>query len=280
MKKIILSLLLLFAMVAPSCIKRTVIPDEELALIFRDAFLVNAYVLEEKVKFDTMQVYQPIFDRYGYTSEDVAYTVGSFSKRKSARLSDVVEKAIKLLETGDAYYKNEAMILDTIEAKSLRAATKRVYHKELVEFYDLKDTTELVIELENLSVGDYKISFTYFVDSLDNNKSNYRSQSWAVEPGTGKRKGLSTTYLRKNREHDFEKKITFDSVTSLFVIKLAETLEAKRSPHITFNNIQVDFTPEKDIAINEYFKKKLDIRIFTNDFFKLQPTDSLELPSL
>lgn len=273
-------ILLSVAALCTSCLRRTTIPDEELALIFRDAFLVNAYVLEHKVNFDTLQVYQPIFDKYGYTSEDVAYTVGSFSKRKSARLSDVVERAIVLLEKGEGLYKHEAMILDSIDVKAMRLATRTIYNDDLVEFHSLKDTTKLQIELDSLLPGKYKLNFDYIVDSLDTNRSSYRTLSWVDTPNSKSRKGLSTSYLRKRSDSSHERTFNFDTLTSKVVILLAESFETKRKPHVTFSNIEVTYTPLTEIAVEELFNNKLDIRIFANDFFDLQPTDSLELPSL
>ena len=93
----------LFALSTGACKRHTIIPDDELALIFHDAFLVNAYVKRE-AKLDSLKVYEPIFARYGYTMADVQYTIGNFSKRKSARLGDVVEQAIVLLEREGKYY--------------------------------------------------------------------------------------------------------------------------------------------------------------------------------
>ncbi len=280
MKKIIISLLFATLMIAPSCVKRVTIPDDELALIFRDAFLTNAYVLDERVRFDTLQVYQPIFDKYGYTAEDVAYTVGSFSKRKSARLSDVVEQSIELLESGQAYYAHETMILDTIDDRALRSARKLFYSKELVEYYSLKDTTDLRIELDSLHPGKYDISFDYFIDSLDNNKGSYRIMSWAPLAGSNQKRGVVTGYLRKNSKNSYERTVKIDTMTGKYVIMLAETYEAKRKPHITFNDIRIEYTPPLDEAVEKFYKKKMNIRIFANDFFNIQQADSLELPTL
>ncbi len=282
MKKIFcsLSLLIVLLLGAASCRQRTVIPDDELAHIFRDAFLVNAYVYDQKIEFDTLQVYQPIFDYYGYSIEDVAYTVGSFSKRKSARLSDVVERSIKLLEQGESGYAKETAILDTIDAIALRRATRTIYHADEVTFYDQRDTTSLRIELDSIAPGSIKISFDYMVDSLDNNRSSYRTMSWVEYPGIATKKGLSTSYLRKKQVESVNRTIKSDTLTHRLVIELAESYEVKRTPHITFRNIKVNHTPTTEVAVEEFFAKKLDIKIFANDFFAVQPTDSLELSPL
>ncbi len=280
MKRIIYALLLSLLLFAPSCRRRTVIPDSELALIFRDAFLANAYVYDANVLFDTVQVYQPIFDHYGYSVEDVAYTVGSFSKRKSARLSDVVESAIKLLEQGGKIYTHETVILDTIDAIALRQARRVIYTDSVVNFHSLRDTINMKIELDSLPAGSYNLTFDYLVDSLDNNRSSYRSMSWSEFPGEDKKRGLATSYLRKRQVESINRVIKSDTMIHKLVIMLAESYEVKRSPHVTFKDIKMEYTPQLEESVDLLFKRNLDIRIFANDFFNLLPTDSLELPSL
>lgn len=281
MKKIISILLVLLSLLTFSCVKRTTISDGELALIFRDAFLANAYILDKDVKFDTLQVYQPIFDKYGYSADDVAYTVGSFSKRKSARLSDVVERAIKLLEDSLKYYKLETTIIDTIENIATRRATRTIYRDERVEFYSLADSTKLQITLYDLEPGDYRLRFDYEVDSLDDNRSSYRSLTWIERPDTVAKFGLTTNYLRRRNSSDYDREFTFDTLTPNFNILLAETFEVKRKPHITFSEITFEYTPPVEQAVEEFYRQKLDLRIFANDFFhSFSPTDSLELPAL
>ena len=93
------SFCMLAALCAAACAHHKIIPDEKLALIFHDAFLANAYVGNRNLVKDSLNLYEPIFARYGYTTEDVHYTIGNFSKRKSARLGDVVERAIAMLES-------------------------------------------------------------------------------------------------------------------------------------------------------------------------------------
>ncbi len=101
------------ALLLAGCTQRAIIPDSELVQIFRDAFVVNAYTSEQKISLDSLNIYEPIFESYGYTTQDVQYTIGNFSKRKSARLSDIVEGAIKILEREGLVYAGEVEILDS-----------------------------------------------------------------------------------------------------------------------------------------------------------------------
>jgi len=92
---------------------------------------------------DSLNLYEPIFAKYGYTTADVQYTIGNFSKRKSARLSDVVEQAIKLLETEAEHLDREVSILDTIDNVARRTFRRTLYADSLVRVTRLRDTARL-----------------------------------------------------------------------------------------------------------------------------------------
>ncbi len=282
--KRILSIIIPALMLISSCGPKVTISDEELALIFRDAFLANAYLYDNShFKLDTLQVYQPIFDKYGYTAEEVATTVGSFSRRKSARLSDVVERAIELLERGEEHYALEATIVDSVEAIARRTFTSTIYSDSLITFYKKADTVNTYLKIDSLRPGSYHISFDYLVDSLDNNGSNYRFTSWVEGPDKEAKplkRGTNTSYMRKKYVSNIERKLEIDSLTHELHIHLAESFERKRKPHVTIKNFKIDFTPKSHMAVDSLYRKKLDIRVFADDFFKFEPQDSLELSSL
>ncbi|MFI3285390.1 MAG: DUF4296 domain-containing protein [Rikenellaceae bacterium] len=282
MKTILYSLVLSLVLIASSCTKRATIPDEELALIFRDAFLANAYVLNNNVQFDTLQIYQPIFDKYGYSAEDIAYTVGSFSRRKSARLSDVVERSIKMLEQGDSYYQKESTILDSIDIIARRRAVRTIYERDVIEYHKLKDSTNIIIEFDSIAPGTYDISFEYLVDTLDNNRSSYRMMSWFEEYDSDTKLGTSTTFLRKHSIESFDRRVEVDTMTHLFKLKLAESYEVKRTPHVTFRDLKITYTPPTAEAVETFYNDKLNSRLFADEFFgtKLQQADSLVVPTL
>lgn len=115
-----------------ACARHKIIPDDKLAQIFHDAFLTNAYIGSEGVKTDSLRIYEPIFARYGYTTDDVHYTIGNFSKRKSARLGDVVERAIEMLEREGKIYNQEVAVLDTIDNVARRTFTRTVLADSLI----------------------------------------------------------------------------------------------------------------------------------------------------
>lgn len=160
-----------------ACARHTIIPDDELAQIFHDAFLTNAYIGSQNVRIDSLNIYEPIFARYGYTTEDVQYTIGNFSKRKSARLGDVVELAIDRLEEEGKRYDREVAILDTIDNVARRTFTRTVLSDSLIRVRSLRDTARLsfVVDVEP---GEYRLTMKYLVDSLDRNDRVLRSRMW------------------------------------------------------------------------------------------------------
>lgn len=148
------------------------------------------------MKLDSLELYEPVFSRYGYTAEDVRYTIGNFSRRKSAKLSDVVEQSIRLLEEESAYYKYEVGVLDTIDNVARRRFTRTVYSDSLIRVTRIKDTARLRVRIPDTRPGEYRVSFDYLIDSLDENLAP-RMRVWLVEADSS-RKGESSSILRKS----------------------------------------------------------------------------------
>mgnify|MGYP000120880801 CR=1 FL=1 len=149
MKRIFrISLCAFLLLAGAACTRHKIIPDEKLAQIFHDAFLTNAYIGDVRVNIDSLNIYEPIFARYGYTTRDVYYTIGNFSKRKSARLGDVVEMAIDKLEAEGKFYDREVAVLDTIDNVARRTFTRTVYADSLIRVGSLRDTARLRIAVD------------------------------------------------------------------------------------------------------------------------------------
>ena len=195
MKRIVrISLCMFLLVLAGACARHKIIPDRKLAQIFHDAFLANAYIGSEQVDIDSLNIYEPIFADYGYTTEDVYYTIGNFSKRKSARLGDVVEQAIEMLEAEGKYYNREVAVLDTIDNVARRSFTRTVYADSLIRVGSLRDTARLRFSVD-VRPGEYNLSLKYLVDSLDRNEKGLRGMVW-LERRDSTRANVYTTTLR------------------------------------------------------------------------------------
>ena len=58
MKRFFSILLVAVMLGAVGCSKKNIIPDDPFAEIFHDAFVVNAYIGEERIDLDSLQIYE------------------------------------------------------------------------------------------------------------------------------------------------------------------------------------------------------------------------------
>lgn len=273
-----LLLLLVASLWSVGCKHHTIIPDDELALIFHDAFLANSYLNDTDAKRDSLLVYEPIFERYGYTTEDVRYTIGNFSKRKSARLGDVVERAITLLEAEGERLNRAVAALDTINHVAVRTSRRPIYRDSLVRVKRLRDTSRLTITLDSLRPGTYYMKTRYEVDSLDENRT-LRAQFW-LEDTTEQRFSLYTMQLRREKETLLERTFEVDTNHYRLVLSFWNPARGERKrPYITLRDLEIDYTLPIEEAVDSLYKRELPIRIFAHDFLTTLPADSLALPA-
>ena len=274
MRKIAVVALLAAVVTLGGCRQKTVIPDSTLADIFHDAFVANAYVGVEHVNIDSLQIYEAIFERYGYTAEDVRYTVGNFSRRKSARLGSVVERAISRLEEESRIYQQRVVVLDTVRNVAVRTMRREVYADTLIEARKRADSTLLEIVIEPVYPGEYVISYNY--DCEDDLKKYPRKDVYYFEGDYGGRRNYASSKLRAHE--NVRRVMKTDGNSCRLKIRLGE-YEGKSRPKrqkLTINKLRVVYTPTDELAIDSLFSRYVDIRIFADEFF-FPATDSLAL---
>ena len=217
---------------------------------------------------------EPIFAGYGYTTDDVHYTIGNFSKRKSARLGDIVERAIEMLEREGKFYNREVAVLDTIDNVARRTFTRTVLADSLIRVRSLSDTARLSFSVD-VEPGDYQLSLKYLVDSLDRNDKGLKGSVW-LERRDSTRTGVYTTTLRRNREETFSRRLTADSSHRRLRIDFLNFTGKPQRPSVTVTDLKVEFTPPTRTAVERLYEQQLDIRIFADEFFRAaNPADSL-----
>jgi hypothetical protein len=295
MMKRALYIVLLVAMLGlSSCRKKNVIPDDTLAEIFHDAFVVNAYVGEKRIDLDSLQIYEPIFNRYGYTAKDVVYTVGNFSRRKSARLGTVVEQAISRLEQESKEFGKKVVVLDTIRNVAVRTFTRTIYNDTLITAKKRADSTALLIEIAPAPKGEYTIMYSYKCE--DDLEKYPRSAEFYFTDDNGYHNGRATITLRKSgiinrtlvaREDNRSLVLNLGKYTDLKKAeKSTSSKKGKRSKKsgkplppktqdLEIRNLRVQFKLNTDAAIDSLFSRYVDIKIFADGF--LVKKDSLAL---
>lgn len=288
MKKWAYILFVMVLVTVAGCKKRNVISDDTLADIFHDAFVVNAYIGEERINLDSLQIYEPIFARYGYTTEDVVYTIGNFSQRKSARLGNVVEQAISRLERESREYEKKVVILDTIRSVAVRSFSRTMYEDSLIWSKKRADTTKLVVEVSPIPPGEYIITYNYKSD-IDVDKFPRRAEFY-FEDEEEFRNGYASLSLRNVGK--VNRTIIAKRTNKKLVLNLGKLLpiepkykkkgkwrmtkrEREMLHNLVIRNLKVTYKPQESAAIDSLFDRYVDIKIFADGF--LIKADSLTL---
>ncbi len=290
MMKRTLYILLLVAMFGLSaCNKKNIIPDNTLAEIFHDAFVVNAYIGEERIDIDSLQIYEPIFNRYGYTAKDVVYTVGNFSRRKSARLGTVVEQAISRLEKESKEYEKGVVILDTIRNVAVRTFTRTLYQDTLIKAKKRADSIALQIEISPAPQGEYIITYNY--ECEDDLQKYPRGAEFYFKDQNGYKNGSASVTLRNSGS--ISRTLTSRSENRNLVLMLGKYTDLKntvvtkrgkkivkkarppKSQNLKIRDLKVVYKPNADAAIDSLFERYVNIKIFADGF--LVKKDSLAL---
>lgn len=252
--------LLLAALAA--CNRPKDIPGSKLVNIFHDAFVANAYMREMNISADSLEVYEPIFRRYGYTVDDVRYTLSRISERKSSRLSDLMTSVGDWLSEEAEAEAYRVMILDTIDNVAQRAFTRTIYADSLIRATRMADTTRLQVVVDDLLPGEYTVSFDYFIDSLDKNRVS-RAELW-LEKGDSSSVSRYTTVLYRYRDDSFTRRLTVDSTHRSLHLNMYYHMrhDRREQPNVTIRNLKVVRVLPKAEAVDSLYREQLGIRIF------------------
>lgn len=279
MKRVLIITLTLLCIV--SCARKKEINDQTLAKIFSEAYISNAYLGINYFNIDSVQIYEPILERYGYTPEDLRYTIGNFSRRKSAQLGRVLKDAEEQIKVFADIYEKEVVILDTIKNVAVRSMQRVVCKDSLISVKKLADTSKLKLVVEPLQPGMYSIRYRYTCERekfKEKGKSKELSLRGAIniETNNGIHKNNYSYNLRD--EENIRRTITTDTASKRLVITFAKTADQSKKmkkPNVTVTDLVIEYTPEENLAIDSLFKRYIDIKIFDDVFFPAK--DSLTL---
>ena len=287
MKRVVYILLALLCVLG--CARRKEIDDKTLAQIFRDAYLTNAYLGINYINIDSIQIYEPILDQYGYTPEDLRYTIGNFSRRKSAQLGRVLREAEKEIAEYAVDYEKRVVVLDTIKDVAIRSFKRMVYQDSLIEVKKRADTSKLKLTIEPLQPGTYSVRYKYTYNKKEEpkrKKSKKRPEdeltlrgALYIETFGGSHRNNYSYNLRK--EESIRRTLIADTSAHKLVLTFAKPSDARhkiRNIDLKVEDIEILYTPSEEMAIDSLFMKYVDIKIFDNVFFNT-PTDSLPLPA-
>ena len=267
------SLSLLLAVIASvGCNRPRVIPDQVLGDIFHDAMLINAYYnVKTDQSPDSLNIYEPVFARYGYTAEDVQYTVDNISRRKNARLGDVAERMISSLDERMQYLNHESAKLDTIENVAFRRYTRSLLSDTTIVAKSAADSVKLRLYLYNIQPGYYKFTSLYSLDSLD--KSTGRRYRIYFEREDSTRREVSEGSLMRRAEPEIRQNPQIldsddDDIRRLVIdfYHFDDDVEKKKRtvPKITIHDVRVEYTPPQEYCMKRLLDEQTHLRIFSD----------------
>lgn len=284
----ILSSFIIVTLLVSSCSGPRVIPDSTLINIFHDAFLANAYMAQENINEDSLYVYEPIFDKYGYTMEDLQHTIITINERKSAMLSDIMYEVNKRLEEESREESRKIIILDTIDNIARRTYTRTMYSDTLIRATSLRDSTKLRITLDSLVPGEYTVSFDYFIDTLDENRNSRIEAYLIIDDSTTAMR--SSMMFSRYRDGKYSRKFSADTLHKQLYINMFyhPNNEEPKQPSITIRNFNIVRVLPTEQCVDSLYEHQLDIRIlnydlmmgFTRDssaVMDINPTDTTTL---
>lgn len=266
--------IILIILAAVSCKELRTIPDDKLALIVQDIALVNAYAQRENINTDSLDIYTPVFDKYGYTMTDFRYTLTTFSKRKSMRVSDIINETTKLLEGDFNRYNNAVAALDSVDARSRRLYAEHIEIDSTIKVRRISDTSRLRISIP-VKEGRYMITYRYTLDSTD---TNYGMRSSFILQDTGKvRRTVTTQWLSPRNSKRVAINIDATPVSRRMVLSLGGYSKNMQTPHLTIDSMKIIYLPPAADAVqrvtDSLYKYKLRI-----DDATFPPKNSLTPP--
>lgn len=124
-----------------------VIPKDELSEIYAEMFLMDQWIFshsEARRSADTSFVYEPIFEKYGYTSDDYRASM-DYYLRDPDKFARILRETSVILETRLKELRREKEMLtslDRLAEKKLLYAVEYDFGRDSGYQYDIRDSIE------------------------------------------------------------------------------------------------------------------------------------------
>ena len=275
MKRLFTIMLLVAMALLSGCHRHKFIPERELAAIFHDAMLVNAYVGLQGVDIDSLNIYEPIFEKHGYTTDDVRYTITNFSRRKNARLGDVAEYMIKQFELESQALKREVAKLDTINNVAERLFHTTLLHDTTVVISGKADTSKLHYIIPIKGEGVYDFSFSCSINEPDKVRGRRLTMYKMRRDSSKVLLYQNQLYIDHRNNSTNRQKIEADRDSSFVAFyidfndrKRVDERDRNKPAHLTLHELKVEFQPPTEECIRLLFNEQTKLRIFSDTMLR------------
>lgn len=138
--------------------KSELIPRKKMARIYADMFVMDQWILdnvEHRKTADTTWVYEPIFEKYGYTSKDYNYSMEYYIQDPD-KYARILRETNRQLEDHLKHLKKEKKLRISLEEKKRQMEKYRTAYELFYERIDSPDSLErndsVVYYLDSLSI--------------------------------------------------------------------------------------------------------------------------------
>lgn len=232
------------AMSLCSCKGYKQIPEDTLADIFRDMYKVNAYMDRNSVnlKLDSVDIYGPLINTYGYTTSDFTNTLTEAAKRKSFRITDIVEAAIKRLEAERDALVEMVRIEEIIDSTAFAVSRSEIYADSLITIRSVADSAKMKVKIPlDGAQGKIEITYNYTLDSLDRNKD--LTNRHVILNDKGVTRSSTTLKLLPGRRRAYNTTLSAMEDASELEITLGNYPDNPKRMHLTIDSLKVVHQP-------------------------------------
>lgn len=268
-----------------SCRGYEQIPEDTLADIFKDMYMMNAYLERHNMnlQYDSVDVYGPLIERYGYTTDDFKRTITDASKRKSFRLTDIVEAAIVKLETEQAAVAERVRIRDVIDSTALAVSSHEVFRDSLISIRSMADSAAMTLRVP-LEAGDGKIEVTYYyhVDSLDGNRN--LTNRHALLTADSVTRSSSTVRMVNGRRVKHDVVLAGAEDVAELAVRFGNYPDKPKRMHLTIDSLvvvrQLPLEEAYEVLAHEYtYRLMIDGREYETYYKPQADSSALRIPS-
>lgn len=250
MKHVIRYILCLVAGVVTlvGCSEKHTIPDSDLEKITEEMFLVNAYATTHKINTDSLDIYTPILQKYGYTQDDFFNTLANFQTRKSARFSDIIENTVGSLDAMSKGYLARLKMNRHIDSLVKAECQQELLFIDTLRVTRMKDTTKLKFSIPIRSEGEILVSYNYTIDTLDKNlrlQSNHEQRN----AEGGRLHVMRNNLSGGGKQKDYKSSFVIKEGATTYELSLADYTRREEEPHIAFGSVRVVYLPTREEAL-------------------------------
>ena len=198
-------ILILYSLIACSCSgrkskldRKNLIPEDELVSILTEAYITDGLLTTPKIRmmvssFDSLSVYNHIFEEHGYSQEIMDKTIKYYFIKNPRKLIKVYDKVLGILSEMESRFEKE-IVLSKEHSWNLWTG------QEFYSFPDPSGSDSTKFEITLKKAGMYTLSVTATL-SPDDQSMNPRISAFSCHPDsieTGKRDYVKPFYFIKD----------------------------------------------------------------------------------